>query len=309
MLYACLFHLVSRGGVGGGVIPVCCMQNFQIQIQITLLILMESHDTHGISWTNGIIVPIHKTGNIKDPNNYRGITISSCLGKLFTKILANRLTCWLISNNILAEQQIGFRPGCRTSDHVFVLKSIIYHMKKKRKKVFACFVDFRKAFDSVWRKGLLFKLYKWGIGNKFCSLMDNMYSQLRSCVRIGDRVTEYFVSEVGTRQGCNLSPMIFNLFINDLPNLLYKANTNPITLEGKDIPILMYADDVVLLSKTQEGLNRALKVMNIFCQKWKLTLIKQKSSFLTAKNGTTSNSTWEQVLLKLETAIHIWGSL
>ena len=181
-----------------------------------LLILFNKILNEGVfpeSWTNGIIVPIHKTGNIKDPNNYRGITISSCLGKLFTKILANRLTCWLISNNILAEQQIGFRPGCRTSDHVFVLKSIIDHMKKKRKKVFACFVDFRKAFDSVWRKGLLFKLYKWGIGKKFCSLMDNMYSQLRSCVRIGDRVTEYFVSEVGTRQGCNLSPMIFNLFI------------------------------------------------------------------------------------------------
>lgn len=282
-LHNTIQKLPSRKAAGGdGIINEMIKATIH-ELSGPLLILFNKILNEGIfpeSWSQGIIVPIHKSGSLNDPNNYRGITISSCLGKLFTKLMANRLTCWLVSNNILAEQQIGFRPGCRTSDHVFVLKSIIDHMKKKRKKVFACFVDFRKAFDTVWRKGLMFKLYKWGIGTKFCSLLDNMYSQLSSCVRIGDRVTEYFISEVGTRQGCNLSPMIFNLFINDLPNLLYKANTDPIILEGKVIPILMYADDVVLLSKTSSGLNRALNVMNIYCQKWKLKINTEKTKIL-----------------------------
>ena len=231
-------------------------------------------------WTKGMIVPIAKSCGTDDPNNYRGITITSCLGKLFTKVMANRLTMWVSSTNILSEFQIGFKPGSRTADHVFVLKSMIDNLKKRRKKLFACFVDFRKAFDSVWRDGLMFKLYKWGLGNKFCSLLQNMYSQLHSCVKVGNQITDYFVSEVGTRQGCNLSPNIFNLFINDLPKLLSKANTDPVILSDKKIPILMYADDVVLLSQSESGLNRALNLLYIYCKKWKLEINTSKTKVM-----------------------------
>ena len=107
-----------------------------------------------------------------------------------------------------------------------------------------------------------------------------MYSRLTSCVKIGDKITEFFLSEVGTRQGCNLSPMIFNLFINELPKLLLHANTDPILLEGKEVPILMYADDVVILSKSAMGLNRALNVLHVFCQKWKLRINTSKTTVL-----------------------------
>ena len=123
-------------------------------------------------------------------------------------------------------------------------------------------------------------LQKWGLGTKFCSLLKNMYSRLTSCVKIGDKITEFFLSEVGTRQGCNLSPMIFNLFINELPKLLLHANTDPILLEGKEVPILMYADDVVILSKSAMGLNRALNVLHVFCQKWKLRINTSKTKVL-----------------------------
>ena len=98
---------------------------------------------------------------------------------------------------------------------------------------------------------------------KLCSLLKNMYSRLTSCVKIGDKITEFFLSEVRTSQGCNLSPMIFNSFINELPKLLLHANTDPILLEGKEVPILMNADDVVILSKSAMGLNRALNVSKL----------------------------------------------
>ena len=82
------------------------------------------------------------------------------------------LTNWLVDTKKLSEYQIGFRPQCRNSDHIIVLKSIIDFMRKKtKKKVFACFIDFRKAFDSVWRDGLLFKLQKWRLGTKLCSML------------------------------------------------------------------------------------------------------------------------------------------
>ena len=109
-------------------------------------------------WELGHIVPILKSGTVSDPSNYRGITISSCLGKLFSIFLNNRLISFLDLNNLKRPEQIGFSKGCRTADHIFNLKTIIDSYKLKKKKLYACFVDLRKAFDSVWRYGLFLKI-------------------------------------------------------------------------------------------------------------------------------------------------------
>ena len=100
-----------------------------------------------------------------DPTNYRGICVSSCLGKLFCSILNRRLHLYFEENKILHNSQIGFLPENRTADHVFTLRTlrdkyVHYH----KEKVYACFVDFHKAFDSVWHEGLFYKLLKTNIG-------------------------------------------------------------------------------------------------------------------------------------------------
>ena len=126
-------------------------------------------------WSEGLITPIHKSGSKSDPGNYRGICISSCLGKFFTSILNTRLNVFLKENNILNSYQIGFRPGFRTSDHLLVLKTLIDFYKSSRKPLFTCFVDFRKAYDSVWREGLFFKLINYGCSKKFIAILLSMY--------------------------------------------------------------------------------------------------------------------------------------
>ena len=90
-------------------------------------------------WCQGHIVPLYKTGEKSDPGNYRGITLSSCIGKLFTQILNTRLT--IESSNILHASQVGFRPKARTADHILILKFIIQQAKTNKRKVYACFVD------------------------------------------------------------------------------------------------------------------------------------------------------------------------
>jgi len=102
------------------------------------------------SWNESFIVLLHKKGNRFNPSNYRGISISSNLGKLFNKIIYNRLLKFMNNKNLISKNQIGFKEKCRTSDHIFTLKSIIDHYKKKNQKVFAAFIDLRKAFDMVW---------------------------------------------------------------------------------------------------------------------------------------------------------------
>ena len=99
------------------------------------------------SWANGFIVPIYKSGPKDDPTNYRGIAIGSALGKLFAKILNTRLENFLFKRNIIRPEQIGFCKNNRTSDHMFVLKTLIEKYTQNNPKVlFSCFIDLRKAF-------------------------------------------------------------------------------------------------------------------------------------------------------------------
>ncbi len=99
-------------------------------------------------WNKGLISPIHKNGDKLDPNNYRGICVNSNLGKVLCSILNTRLLHFLMKHNALSKCQIGFLPKCRTSDHIFTLQTLIEkYVHQNKGKCFACFIDFKKAFD------------------------------------------------------------------------------------------------------------------------------------------------------------------
>ena len=167
-------------------------------------------------WKRGYITPIYKADDSFDPSNYRGITVTSDVGKLFTLVINERLVQFLDENKVIVLNQIGFRRGYRTADHLFILNTIINSYFKKGEMVYVCFVDFSKTYDTVWRVGLFYKLIKYGLSLKFIKLIENMYSNIQYAVKLSDGITPFFISTVGVRQGCNLSPMLFNLIINDI---------------------------------------------------------------------------------------------
>ena len=144
------------------------------------------------TWLEGIIRPIHKTGDLHSSENYRPITILSCFGKLFTAFLNARLNRFVEDYEILEENQAGFRKGYATSDHIFVLHSLIEILKTRKKKLFCTFVDFSQAFDSVWRMGLWQKLLKNNIDGKFLRIIYNMYKSIKSCIRLNGQETSFF---------------------------------------------------------------------------------------------------------------------
>ena len=131
------------------------------------------------TWCEGLITPIFKSGDRLDPNNYRGICVTSCLGKLLNLILNERLMCFIKDKNLIHPSQIGFMPGCRTADHIFTLKTLHdkYVNDQNNGKIYACFVDFKKAFDSVWHDSLLLKLLQNKIGERF-------YDLIKTCTQI-----------------------------------------------------------------------------------------------------------------------------
>ena len=239
------------------------------------------------AWCQGYIVPILKSGDKSDASNYRPITISSCLGKIFSSILNNRVMQFLETNNIISKAQIGFRKGHQTSDHLLLIKALINAYKQKRKHIYASFVDFSVAFDSVWHLGMIYKLYKSGFTCKIVRLLQSMYSKIKACVRRGNYLSENFSCNRGTRQGCNLSPGLFNGYTNDLYEIFNSTDSNPVKICNQSIGCLMYADDIVILSESASGLQKSLNKLQKYCKKWKLNVNAKKTKAMVFNSNST----------------------
>ena len=124
-------------------------------------IIFDSGIVHE-SWTLENILPIFKNkGNPSQPENYRPIRLLSCLGKLFTAVLNNILTIYIEEYEIFDSCQAGFRTGFSTSHNLFILQSLIEITKTRKTKLYCAFIDFKQAFDQVWRNGLWTKLAKY----------------------------------------------------------------------------------------------------------------------------------------------------
>ena len=127
-------------------------------------------------WCQGLIIPLYKNkGSRNDPNNHRGITLLSCLGKLFTACLNARISMFMYDNEILGYEQAGFRPGFSTMDHIFTLHSIIEYYKCKRGRVNCAFIDYSKAFDLIDCASLWVKLLNHGVNGKILGVIQNIY--------------------------------------------------------------------------------------------------------------------------------------
>ena len=132
-------------------------------------------------WSSAYLCPIFKSSDLSKSENYRGIAINSCIGKLFNSILNKRLDKYLETHNIINPCQIGFTSKSMTSDHMFVLKTFIdkYNSGKGGGNLFACFVDFKKAFDKVIHSGIKYKLLKYNMSGHFYKTLSDMYSKNR----------------------------------------------------------------------------------------------------------------------------------
>ena len=135
-------------------------------------------------WREGIIIPLHKKGDKNDANNYRSITLLSCLSKIFTSILNSRVVSFCEENNGISDAQFGFKKGSSTTDAIFALNTLIEHYLNNNKRLYVGFIDLKKYFDSIYRNALWFKLHNSGIQGKVLRITKNMYNDVLSLVRV-----------------------------------------------------------------------------------------------------------------------------
>ena len=252
------------------------------------------------TWTLGIIKPLFKKKGLKnDPNNFRGITILSCLGKLFTNVLNERLCKFSDENNIIKNNQAAFRKGYSTLDHIFSLHCLLNIYLSKGQKLYCAFVDYEKAFDKIWHAGLWLKLLKNGIDGKIVNVIKKMYENAKSCVNVADKCSSNFQCNIGVRQGENLSPFLFAVYLNDLSDFLEEHNfkglehlhlfstTEFLTNINKHLKlaVLLYADDTIILSDTPSGLQDGLNALKEYCTTWHLSVNETKTKVVIFSRG------------------------
>ena len=246
-------------------------------------------------WTIGVIKPLYKNkGDINDVNNYRGITLLSCIGKLFTSVLNSRLYTYLTNENILGNEQAGFRPKHSTLDHIFALHILSSSYIDKNKQLYCAFVDYSKAFDFIDRTYMWQKLLDSNINGKVFNIIKNMYKNAKSQVSFKNTLSETFPCQVGVRQGENLSPLLFAIYLNDF-NVFLSKKYNGLTKTTESISnelqiylkifCLLYADDTVVLAESAIELQKALDCLYTYCNKWALKVNIDKTKVIIFSKG------------------------
>ncbi|OMJ09339.1 Transposon TX1 protein [Smittium culicis] len=197
-----------------------------------------------------IIVPVPKKGDMKDPDNYRGISLVPTIIKLLAKIVATKL---------IAKEQVSFRNFEECVAQATTLYEIARRRKIKNLQTWICFVDYSKAYDRVLHMALIHKLRSIGIGGKLLNVIKGMYYDPKIAVRIGDYISERSEYHCGVRQGCPASPILFDLYINDIFSDVLGVDVPGLP---NHIPGLLFADDAVVLADSAENLQTSLDTIS-----------------------------------------------
>ncbi|XP_071572942.1 uncharacterized protein [Temnothorax nylanderi] len=238
------------------------------------------------NWKEGIIAPIVKKGEGKRVEEYRGVTIMSSLYKVYTAILAERLREELEGKGIVPQNQTGFRRGMGTIDNIYVLNYLVNRkLEKKGGKLIACFVDLRAAFDSVDRGVLIKAMRERGIREGLVRRTEEILRETKSRVRVGNEIGEEFWTGRGVRQGCPLSPLLFNIMLADMEEEMGRVKGGGIRLGGKRIYTLAYADDVVLIAEDEDQMRSMLERLEGYLGRKRLELNVEKTKIMRFKKG------------------------
>jgi hypothetical protein len=218
-------------------------------------------------WSKIKMMFLFKKGDPKIPKNYRGIALINTVAKLFTRILEIRLSCWAEGSGVLSESQSGFRRNRSCTDNIFVLHSLIYQQVYfYRKKMFALFVDFESAFDSVPHSQLWYALNEIGVSGKMIRLFECLYRNASVIIEMEDQKSDPIAVSKGLLQGESTSPLLFSLYTCDIESYFREKGHHGIPVDNRnDILLLMFADDMVILGDSKTDLCKKIKCLEEYC--------------------------------------------
>lgn len=238
-----------------------------------------------VDWVCACIVPLYKgKGDVHECCNSRGISLLSVVGKVYGRVLINRIKDK--TENAILEVQGGFRRGRGCMNQIFTVRQICEKYLAKGKEVYVAFMDLEKAYDRVDREAMWNVMRLYGVGGRLLQAVKSFYKGSKACVRIGNEVSDWFPVRVGLRQGCVMSPWLFNLYVDGVVREVNaRVLGRGLKLVGEndhewEVNQLLFADDTVLVADTEEKLDRLVTEFGRVCERRKLRVNVGKSKVM-----------------------------
>lgn len=244
-------------------------------------------------WLKSTFVTLPKKRNAKVCNEYRTISLMSHALKLFLKILHSRI--YRKCEEYIGDSQLGFRNGFGTREAMFGIQVLIQRCRDVNVDVFACFVDYEKAFDTVQHDKLIRILSQLGLDGRDLRIIGNLYWNQSASVRVDGQLTEEVSILRGVRQGCVLSPLLFNIYSEKIFSDALEGMCQGVVVNGVVINNLRYADDTVLLATSLEDLQELLNAVAKTSSAMGLKLNVKKTKWMVISKNRTMNPGFLQV--------------
>lgn len=241
-------------------------------------------------WNEGNITTLWKgKGDREKLSNHRGITISSSISMIAEEILNNRV----LSTMKFTQAQGGGKKGGATSDHLFILKSIIEYAMKMRKRIFLTFYDVQKAYDRVEVDDMMVVLWEQGVRGRIWRLIRCLNQNLTARVKTRHGYTRRIMREVGAKQGGKLIVPMFAKLTDTLAEDMEKDDRMGVTIEGKEINCLLWVDDVMTVAEGKPQQEATLGVVHEFGKKHRLKWGIDKCAVMEAGNHREVKESWK----------------
>ena len=257
------------------------------------------------AWKDASIITIYKKGDRTDCGNYRGISLLSIAGKIFARILLNRLSTHL-TPEVVPETQCGFRGNRSTVDMIFCLRQLQEKCIEQDRPLYMVFVDFSKAFDTVGRTGLWQLLKKYGCPEKFTTMIEALHTGMMATVNVGGEVSESFRVTNGVKQGCVLAPTLFSIFLSAMLDNAFRDMGDGIYIQSRQsadlfnvahfraktkttrilMRELLFADDSALVAHSAEEMQKIVDAFSNASKKFGLKINIKKTEVLYQPNST-----------------------
>ena len=255
-----LRHISNRKAAGSDYIPIELLKaggEETVKVLTNMCNCVWKKKEWPSDWKKSVYVPIYKKGDKKECGNYRTIALISHASKVLLRVLQKRLEVFLIPE--LPIEQAGFRRGRGTRDHIANLRWMMERAREHQRDLYMCFIDYKKAFDCVDHERMWIILKDMGVPIHLVVLLRNLYANQKATVRTEFGETEQFDIGKGVRQGCILSPLLFNIYAENIMRDVLDKWEGGVGIGGRLITNLRYADDTTLIAGTKEDLTEIME--------------------------------------------------
>ena len=233
-------------------------------------------------WNTASIISIPKKGDLTDCSNYRGISLINIGLKLLSKIVTDRISSYAFQHHIIRPEQYGFRNNEESISLYISIREICQRRRMNGDHTYLAFLDLKKAYDSVPIYNILTKLYNMGIRGNTYTFLTNLYLTSKAHATHHGNQSKDFPVHRGVRQGCPLSPILFDLFINDIlqgcDQYGVDVNANGLKCCGS-----LFADDIVLIAPSQMAMDHLLERVQAWALKNEMAFGINKCATLVVK--------------------------